>query len=75
MGNLKVTDGVGFTRIPVGDWSASKIRVSAAFQPWKKGQPQAIVDQFGATGQKLTGSNVVESGNFKSIEFLQVVSK
>ncbi len=74
-GNMTVADGKGSAQINVSDWGDNKIRVFAAFRPWTDGQPQSIVDRFEYNGQNLTGSNISESGDFRSIEFSKVVSK
>jgi len=54
------------TGVPSG-----KISVWVAFQTilgTDVGQPQGVLEKFGKMGEKLTGENVIESGNIKRVE-------
>lgn len=81
-GTVPVKDGryrgaVDFSHLP-GQEAVEKIGVWVAFQTLlgaSAKQPDAIVEEFGQMGEKLTGSNVTKAGALKRVELTATVAR
>jgi hypothetical protein len=47
--------------LPASEWRAGVVMVTASFGPSTPGQPAAVVERFGAKGERLQGMQVEES--------------
>lgn len=56
---VNVSDGRYVAPLSVSGWRPGGITVSAGFAPGYPGQPAEVVNQFGPSGERLTGPHVV----------------
>lgn len=69
-GTATVGGGRFSSSVDVSEWPSGNVEVWAAFQTvlGHGEQPQAILDRYGKFGEKLTGPNVVKTGDFYRVE-------
>lgn len=76
-GFAPVTDGRFTAIVDLNHWPAGDVEVWAAFQTvldTTHEQPNAVIDRYGALGERLTGPNVTRAGDVRRVETTAVVT-
>lgn len=72
---VTVIDGSFDCAFDVANWPAGEVRLDSRFVPYDAEQPASIQQTFGASGERLSGPQVVQDSDGWIVEVFQVVAR